>query len=114
MYNQNQNQRNNYGAPPNAVYHQDRRNFDSRRAPPTNQYGNNSMHGDVRRPPPGSEDTGPRPQRMNKQVPMDRKGKFDIKQMGLSQLKVSLRGNSLIFAHFPHRSSQAERIRQHV
>lgn len=72
MYNQNQNPRNNYGAPPNAVYHQDRRNFDSRRAVP-NQYGNSANHGEVRRPPPG-EDSGPRPQRMSNKVPLDRKG----------------------------------------
>lgn len=73
MYNQNQNPRNNYGAPPNAVYHQDRRNFD-RRAPPPNQYGN-TVHGDMRRPLPG-DDGGQRPQRLTNKVPLDRKGWF--------------------------------------
>ncbi|CAL8129719.1 unnamed protein product [Orchesella dallaii] len=77
IYNQNQNPRNNYGAPPNAVYHQDRRNFDSRRPPPQNQYGNPPNHGEFRRP----EDSGPRPRMPNK-VPSERKDPNMLKEFG--------------------------------
>ncbi|ODN04915.1 Ataxin-2 [Orchesella cincta] len=77
IYNQNQNPRNNYGAPPNAVYHQDRRNFDSRRAPPPNQQYGNAPNHEVRRP----EDSGPRPRMPNK-VPSERKDPAKLKEFG--------------------------------